>query len=119
MKNFHRLKDMCRYQMSVFSNSDLQSLNNAVTRLGIPVDRAISAEQAGYCKSDSGAYNHRTKNLACRVREPPMWPTMRGIYAAPGPSVWQGLVFTRLPSPISTTLKLIWKFRGRRDWVIG
>ena len=54
---------MCRYQMSVFSNRDLQSLNNAVTRLGIPVNRAISAEQAGYCKSDSGAYNHAIKEL--------------------------------------------------------
>ena len=44
------LKDMSRSLMSVFFDGDPQSLNNAVIRLGIPVDRAISPEQAGYHK---------------------------------------------------------------------
>ena len=49
--------------MSIFSNGDPQSLNNAVNGLGIPVDRACSAEMSGYYKSDSGAYNHAIKEL--------------------------------------------------------
>ena len=50
-----KLKYMSRPQMSVFSDGDPQSLNNAATGLGIPVDRAISAEQAGYHKPRSSA----------------------------------------------------------------
>ncbi|MDA0264492.1 MAG: hypothetical protein O3A93_09770 [Chloroflexi bacterium] len=37
-----------KYDMSVLSNGDLVSLERAVNGLGIPVHRAISAEQAGY-----------------------------------------------------------------------
>ena len=103
--------------MSVFSNGDPQSLNNAVTGLSIPVDRAISAEQDGYYKSDSRAYNHTIKELGM--------PGAQAVYVAD--HAWDircgraagmaGLAQTvkRLPSLISTTRKLIWKFRGRRD----
>lgn len=59
----NRLKDTGKYKMSVLSNGDLQSLDNAVNGLGIPVDRAISAEQAGYYKPHLGVYKHAIKEL--------------------------------------------------------
>ena len=49
--------------MSVLSNGDLESLERAVSGLGIPVDRVISAEQAGYYKPHSGVYQHSIKEL--------------------------------------------------------
>ena len=52
-----------RYNMSVLSNGDLESLDRAVSGLGIPVDRAISAEQAGYYKPHAGVYQHAIKEL--------------------------------------------------------
>ncbi len=58
-----RLQELGKYQMSVLSNGDLQSLDNAVNGLGIPVDRAISAEQAGYYKPHAGVYKHAIKEL--------------------------------------------------------
>ncbi len=56
-----RLKS--KYQMSVLSNGDLASLDRAVVGLGIPVDRVISAEQAGYYKPHPGVYQHAIKEL--------------------------------------------------------
>ena len=58
-----RLQAQGKYQMSVLSNGDLESLDRAVSGLGIPVDRAISAEQAGYYKPHSGVYQHAIKEL--------------------------------------------------------
>ena len=58
-----RLQAQGKYQMSVLSNGDLESLDRAVSGLGIPVDRAISAEQAGYYKPHPGVYQHAIKEL--------------------------------------------------------
>lgn len=52
-----------KYDLSVLSNGDLESLNRAVSGLGIPVARAISAEQAGYYKPHAGVYQHAMKEL--------------------------------------------------------
>ncbi len=52
-----------RYKTTVLSNGDLASLDRAVSGLGIPVDRAISAEQAGYYKPHPGVYQHAIKAL--------------------------------------------------------
>lgn len=52
-----------KFQMAVLSNGDLESLNRAINGLGIPVDRAISAEQAGYYKPHAGVYQHAVKEL--------------------------------------------------------
>ena len=58
-----RIRSLGKYQMSVLSNGDLASLDRAVSGLGIPVDRAISAEQAGYYKPHAGVYQHAIKEL--------------------------------------------------------
>ena len=42
---------------------DLASLEGAIKGLGIPVDRAISAEQAGHYKPHPGVYQHAIKEL--------------------------------------------------------
>jgi 2-haloacid dehalogenase len=47
-----------KFQMAVLSNGDLESLDRAISGLDIPVDRAISAEQAGFYKPHSGVYRH-------------------------------------------------------------
>lgn len=60
-ENLTRLKG--KYKLSVLSNGDLASLEQAVSRLGIPVDRTISAEQAGYYKPHSAVYQHAIKEL--------------------------------------------------------
>lgn len=60
-ENLARLKG--RYQMAVLSNGDLSSLDRVVSELGIPVDRSISAEQAGYYKPHPGVYQHAIKEL--------------------------------------------------------
>ena len=52
-----------KYNLSVLSNGDLDSLDRAVSGLGIPVDRAISAEQAGYYKPHAAVYQHAIKEL--------------------------------------------------------
>ena len=46
-----RIQSLDKYEMSVLSNGDLESLDRAVNGLGIPVARAISAEGAGYYKA--------------------------------------------------------------------
>ena len=58
-----RIQSLGKYQMSVLSNGDLDSLDRAVSGLGIPVDRAISAEQAGYYKPHAGVYQHAVQEL--------------------------------------------------------
>jgi len=58
-----RLQSLGKFRMSVLSNGDLASLGRAVTGLGIPVDEAISAEQAGYYKPHAGVYEHAIKEL--------------------------------------------------------
>ncbi|MEE8465057.1 MAG: haloacid dehalogenase type II [Dehalococcoidia bacterium] len=60
-ESLNRLKG--RFDMSVLSNGDLASLDRAVSALSIPVDRAISAEQAGYYKPHPGVYQHAIKEL--------------------------------------------------------
>ena len=52
-----------KYEMSVLSNGDLDALDRAVSGLGIPVDRSISAEQAGYYKPHAAVYQHAIKEL--------------------------------------------------------
>ena len=52
-----------KYKMSVLSNGDLDALDRAVSGLGIPVDRSISAEQAGYYKPHAAVYQHAIKEL--------------------------------------------------------
>ena len=52
-----------KYKMSVLSNGDLASLGLSVSVMGIPVDRVILAEQAGYYKPYSGVYQHAIKEL--------------------------------------------------------
>ncbi len=52
-----------RYKTAVLSNGDLASLDRAVSGLGIPVDRAISAEQAGRYKPHPQVYQHAIKEL--------------------------------------------------------
>ena len=47
----------------MLSNGDLESLDRAVNGLSIPVDRAISAEGAGYYKPHTGVYQHAMKEL--------------------------------------------------------
>ena len=61
IENLTRLQG--RYKLSVLSNGDLTSLDRAVSVLGIPVERAISAEQAGYYKPHPGVYQHAIKEL--------------------------------------------------------
>ena len=58
-----RLQSLGKFRMLVLSNGDLASLGRAVTGLGIPVDDAISAEQAGYYKPHAGVYQHVIKEL--------------------------------------------------------
>ena len=58
-----RIQSLGKYEMSVLSNGDLESLDRAVSGLGIPVDRAISAEGAGYYKPHTGVYQHAMKEL--------------------------------------------------------
>ncbi|MCS5667055.1 MAG: HAD-IA family hydrolase [Dehalococcoidia bacterium] len=58
-----RIQSLGKYEMSVLSNGDLESLDRAVNELSIPVDRAISAEGAGYYKPHTGVYQHAMKEL--------------------------------------------------------
>ncbi len=58
-----RIQSLGKYEMSVLSNGDLESLDLAVNGLGIPVDRAISAEGAGDYKPHTGVYQHAIKEL--------------------------------------------------------
>lgn len=58
-----RLQSLGKFRMPVLSNGDLASLGRAVTGLDIPVDDAISAEQAGYYKPHAGVYQHVIKEL--------------------------------------------------------
>ena len=58
-----RLQSLGRYQMSLLSNGDLEALDRAVSGLGIPVDSAISAEQAGCYKPHARVYQHAIKEL--------------------------------------------------------
>ncbi|MDP7587704.1 MAG: hypothetical protein FI737_01470 [SAR202 cluster bacterium] len=55
-ENLTRIQSLGKYNLSVLSNGDLPSLDRAVSGLGFPVDRAISAEQAGYYKPYAGVY---------------------------------------------------------------
>ena len=62
-EHLSRLRNLGRYQMAVLSNGDLESLDRAVSALGIPVDLVISAEQAGYYKPHAAVYEHALKKL--------------------------------------------------------
>ena len=63
IEHLARLQSLGKYRMSVLSNGDLEALDRAVSGLGIPVDEAISAEQAGYYKPHAGVYQHAIKEL--------------------------------------------------------
>ena len=52
-----------KYRLAVLSNGDLRSLDSAVSGLGIPVETAISAEQAGYYKPHPQVYLHGVREL--------------------------------------------------------
>ena len=58
-----QIQSLGKYEMSVVSTGDLESLDLAVNGLSIPVDRAISAEGAGYYKPHTGVYQHAMKEL--------------------------------------------------------
>jgi 2-haloacid dehalogenase len=63
-ENMTRLKS--QYQMVVLSNGDLDSLERAISGLGIPVDCAISAEQAGFYKPHTGVYRYAISEIGLR-----------------------------------------------------
>jgi len=63
IEHLARLQSLGKYRMSVLSNGDLEALDRAVSGLGIPVDEAISAEQAGFYKPHAGVYQHAIKEL--------------------------------------------------------
>ena len=63
IEHLARLQSLGKYRMSVLSNGDLEALERAVSGLGIPVDEAISAEQAGFYKPHAGVYQHAIKEL--------------------------------------------------------
>ena len=65
-ENLTRLQG--RYDMSVLSNGDLASLDRAVSGLGIPVDRAISAEQAGLLQAPTRGLPTRNQRIG-RARQ--------------------------------------------------
>jgi 2-haloacid dehalogenase len=44
----------------------LDSLERAISGLGIPVDRAISAEQAGFYKPHTGVYRYAISEIGLR-----------------------------------------------------
>ncbi len=52
-----------KYNLSVLSNGDLNSLERAVSGLSIPVHQAISAEQAGAYKPHSVVYRTAAEHL--------------------------------------------------------
>jgi 2-haloacid dehalogenase len=52
-----------RYTLAVLSNGDLDSLERAVTGLSIPVERVISAEQAGAYKPHQAVYSCAMQQL--------------------------------------------------------
>ena len=58
-----------KFQMVVLSNGDLESLNRVINGLDIPVDLAISAEQAGFYKPHAGVYQHSVKELGLPATE--------------------------------------------------
>jgi len=59
----HLTRLQVKFQMAVLSNGDLESLNRVINGLDIPVDLAISAEQAGFYKPHAGVYQHSVKEL--------------------------------------------------------
>lgn len=52
-----------RFTLVVLSNGDLASLERVVDALAIPVERTISAEQAGAYKPNSEVYRHGVRQL--------------------------------------------------------
>ncbi len=52
-----------KHTLAVLSNGDLEPLERVVDLLAIPVDRTISAEQAGYYKPHSEVYRHGVRQL--------------------------------------------------------
>jgi 2-haloacid dehalogenase len=61
LEGLGRLRE--KYTLAVLSNGDLASLERAVEGLAIPVERTISAEQAGYYKPHSEVYRHGVRQL--------------------------------------------------------
>ena len=85
--------------MAVLSNGDLESLNRAISGLGIPVDRAISAEQAGFYKTHSGVYRLQLARLVCPAIKCYTWQPMPGISGVPGRQAWPGAYINRYSIP--------------------
>ena len=61
IESLYRLRG--QYILLVLSNGDLASLGGAVDLLSIPVERTISAEQAGHYKPHREVYRHCARQL--------------------------------------------------------
>ena len=58
-----RIQSLDKYEMSVVSTGDLESLDLAVNGLGIPADRASPPKGPDITKPHTGIYQHATKEL--------------------------------------------------------
>ena len=58
-----------KFTLAVLSNGDLDSLQRAVSGLSIPVDRVISAEQAGVYKPHSAVYRYAIDSLNLQANQ--------------------------------------------------
>ena len=96
--------------MSVLSNGDLESLDRAVNGLSIPVDRAISAEGAGYYKPHTGVYQHAMKELGLPGGRGSTLPPTRGISEKPGQPAWPG------PASTATVFLTLTPTARNRTW---
>ena len=113
-----RLQSLGKFRMSVLSNGDLASLDRAVTGLGIPVDEAISAEQAGYYKPHAGCTSMRSKSWVCLASRYFTSRHTPGTFAAPGRPAWPGPTSTGTISPTSTPTapRRTWKCPAWLNW---
>lgn len=58
-----------RYPVAILSNGDLTFLERAAKNMSIPVDRIISAEQAGVYKPHPGVYQHAVNQLGATLSD--------------------------------------------------
>jgi 2-haloacid dehalogenase len=113
-----RLQTLGKYRVWVLSNGDLASLDRAVSALGIPVNGAISAEQAGYYKPHAGVYQHAIKELGLPANRYSTSRPTPGTYAAPERPAWPGPTSTATVSPMSTPTapRRTWKCPAWLNW---
>lgn len=58
-----------RFTLAALSNGDLATLERAVSSLGLPMDRVISAEQVGVYKPHAAVYQMAAENLNLRPEQ--------------------------------------------------